>query len=161
MSRSGYTDDYDDPLALGRWRSAVRSALNGRRGQAFLREMLAALDALPEKRLAREDLEVPVTGMPFRLQGGEVCALGAAGRARGISMDNLDPYESEQIAGAFGIADAMAREIVEVNDSYSRETPEARFARVREWVAATIRTDDGSKLEGGMDKPDIARTASD
>ena len=34
MSRSGYTDDSEDPLALGRWRQAVKRSLEGRRGQA-------------------------------------------------------------------------------------------------------------------------------
>jgi hypothetical protein len=137
MSRSGYTDDCADVLALGRWRSAVRNALKGKRGQAFLREALAALDALPEKRLIRDDLEAEATGMPFRPRR-DVCMLGAVGRARGLDMSRLDPYESESVAGAFGIARAMACEIADVNDDYSRETPEARFARVRQWIDAQI-----------------------
>ena len=58
MSRSGYTDDYgvEDPLAMGRWRAAVNSAINGKRGQAALRETLAALDAMPAKALVGESL---------------------------------------------------------------------------------------------------------
>jgi hypothetical protein len=145
MSRSGYSDSCDelDPLAIGRWRSAVRSAINGRRGQAFLKETLAALDALPEKRLIREDLQAPVTGMPFRSRS-DVCALGAVGRARGVDMSPIDPYDTETVAGTFGIANAMACEIVDVNDSYHRETPEARFARVREWVERQIVSDKNS-----------------
>ena len=53
MSRHGYADDLadDDPLAYGQWRGRVASAIRGRRGQAFLREMRAALDAMPDKRL--------------------------------------------------------------------------------------------------------------
>lgn len=46
MSRSGYSDDCDDPLQEGRWRAAVNSAIRGKRGQAFLREALAALVAV-------------------------------------------------------------------------------------------------------------------
>lgn len=139
MSRSGYVDDLDDPLALGRWRSAVRSALQGKRGQAFLREMLAALDALPEKRLIKGDLEAEATGLPFA-QHSDVCALGSVGRARGTDMRPLDPYEGEQIASAFGIAHAMACEIAYINDDFGwRETPELRFERVREWVAGQIK----------------------
>lgn len=50
MSRSGYSDDYDfDNWQLIRWRGAVNSAINGRRGQAFLKELLTAIEALPEK----------------------------------------------------------------------------------------------------------------
>ena len=41
MSRSGYCDDYgdDDPLALGRYRAQVNSAIRGKRGQALLRRL--------------------------------------------------------------------------------------------------------------------------
>ena len=139
MSRSGYVDDDgDDPLAEGRWRAAVSSAMRGRRGQAFLKEMLAAMDALPAKRLIREEL-VHDTGMPFHR--GDVCAIGSVGRARGVDMSDLDPYEHESVAARFGIAHAMACEIMYWNDegSYRRETPEARFARMREWVASHIK----------------------
>ena len=60
MSRSGY-DDYDGcenpEWALIRWRGAVHSALCGKRGQAFLREMALALDEMGEKRLIADELE--------------------------------------------------------------------------------------------------------
>ena len=46
MSRSGYTDDMEDMWQHICWRGAVASAIRGRRGQAFLREMLAAMDAI-------------------------------------------------------------------------------------------------------------------
>ena len=143
MSRSGYYDSLgeDDPLALGRWRSAVRNALGGRRGQAFLAEMLVALDALPEKRLITSELETNLGGMPFHRGRGDVCALGAVGSARKIDMILIDPDDAEVVADTFGIADAMSREITWVNDeagSY-RETPEQRFERVRAWVAEHIK----------------------
>jgi hypothetical protein len=51
MGRAGYSEDCDG-WALIRWRGAVTSAIRGKRGQAFLREMLDALDALPVKRIA-------------------------------------------------------------------------------------------------------------
>lgn len=139
MSRAGYTDDCDDPLQEGRWRAAVNSAMRGRRGQAFLREMLTAMDALPAKRLVREVLQVD-TGMPFHR--GDVCALGAVGVARGIDLEKIDPDDNETVAGTFGIADAMAREIMYWNDEGGtyRETPEQRFARMRKWVASQIST---------------------
>jgi hypothetical protein len=67
MSRSGYSDDFDfDNLALGRWRAQVASAIRGARGQAFLCELVVALDALPEKKLIAHDLE----------SNGNVCAIG-------------------------------------------------------------------------------------
>lgn len=153
MSRHGYTDDMDDNLAMGRWRAAVNSAVRGKRGQAFLRELLAALDALPEKKLIAEELVE---------QDGQVCALGAIGKARGLDMSGIDPEDPDSIHGYFGIANAMAREIIWINDEVSGEhveahgppyrwrgppsvyippTPERRFAEVRAWVVAHIKTE--------------------
>lgn len=138
MSRAGYIDDYgcdgpEEQWALIRYRGAVKSAFRGARGQAFLRELLAALDAMPEKRLIAKELE----------QDGEVCALGCVGRARGMDQSKIDPEDYEAIANAFGIAAAMAREIEFENDddfSYTaeREMPEQRWSRVRAWVAKQI-----------------------
>lgn len=109
MSRSGYTDDYgdDDPLAMGRWRAAVRSAINGKRGQAALREILVALDAMPDKGLIGESL---ITA------DGEFCTLGVLGSARGLDMSNIDPEDAEAVAALFNLAPAMVREIVFEND---------------------------------------------
>lgn len=161
MSRSGYSDDYDDdPLALGRWRGAVRSAMRGQRGQAFFREALAALDAMPEKRLVAGELIVDGTQCPFGeipdlIVGadelcdrrgnlypmGSCCLLGAVARARNIDVSGIDPEDTETVAGTFGLAEAMAREIVYVNDECGRfdETPEQRWQRMRSWIAAQIR----------------------
>lgn len=158
MSRSGYHDDCDDPLAHGRWRSAVRRAMQGKRGQAFLCEALAALDAMPDKRLVREHLEFDGWQPPWRAEEiivggdvltdrngvpcpmGSVCLLGAVGKARGLDMSKLDPEDMESVAPTFGIADAMAREIVYWNDDCGPrdETPEQRWVRMRKWVEDQI-----------------------
>lgn len=129
MSRSGYSED-GEMWDLIRWRGAVASAIRGKRGQAFLREMLASLDALEAKRLIANDLA----------KDGHFCAIGAVGKTRGIDMENLDPEDRDSVAGAFGISPALAAEIVYVNDEWgtSRETPEARYERVRKWVASQI-----------------------
>lgn len=136
MSRSGYNDC--DGWSLIRWRGQVASAIKGRRGQLFLRDLLVSLDALPEKRLASNSFQA----------GGEVCALGSVGRARAIPMADLEPDEDgevdrDKVAERFGIAMAMAAEIMWVNDDayyYPRmaETPEQRWTRVRKWVAEKI-----------------------
>lgn len=131
MSRSGYYDDCDG-WDLIRWRGAVKSAFRGKRGQAFLREMLSALDAMPTKRLIAHELAA---------ESGDVCAIGAVGRARGTTMVDLDPTDREAVATRFGIAEAMAAEIVYENDEcYWRgvETPENRWQRMREWVSMQI-----------------------
>lgn len=131
MSRSGYSDDCDN---VQLWRQAVARAINGRRGQAFLRDLAVALDALPNKRLIRNDL----------IRDGEVCALGALGALRGINMTELDPDDYDTVAARFNIANSMAQEIVYENDEMGRysETPEELWARMRLWVSANLRTED-------------------
>lgn len=131
MSRSGYTDDMDDQWAQIMWRGAVKSAIRGKRGQALLKGMLAALDSLAERRLIAKELEA----------GGSVCALGALGKARGLDMHEIDPEDYERVAGTFGIATALVQEIMYMNDEGGLygETPEARYARMRRWVEGHIK----------------------
>lgn len=138
MSRSGYTDDYcDNQWDMIRWRGAVNSAIKGSRGQAFLKEMLAALDTLPEPILIKDDLE----------KVGKVCAIGAVGQARGIDMSKLDPEDRYSVGHTFGIAPALASEIVYMNDEWiyyrDDETPEARFTRMRQWIISLIKPEPG------------------
>lgn len=57
MSRSGYSDDCDNTWQWIQWRGRVASAMRGKRGQAFLQEMLEAMAALPMRRLIAEDYE--------------------------------------------------------------------------------------------------------
>lgn len=129
MSRSGYSDNCEG-WDLIRWRGAVASAIRGKNGQAFLREMAAALDALPEKVLIQKELE----------EGGDVCALGAVGKVRGMDMTVIDPEEHQDVAKAFGIPHALACEIMYENDEGNwRESPQERWERVREWVQKQIK----------------------
>lgn len=134
MSRSGYSDDYgdDDPLALGRYRAMVASATRGKRGQALFKDILIAMNGMPCKRLIAHELEE---------QDGAVCAIGAAGKLRGVDMSGLDPEDAETVAGRFNIADCLAREIVWENDECGRrkETPDERFRRMRKWVRSQIK----------------------
>lgn len=144
MSRSGYCDDIDDILQFGRWRGVVASSIRGKRGQAILREMLAAMDAMPLKRLVADELEAPdlVSFSHWGLiEAPGVCAIGTVGRARGVDMTKLDPEDYSSVAGAFDIAEPLAQEIVWMNDESGprRETPEQRFVRMREWIVANIK----------------------
>jgi len=131
MSRSGYSDDNDN---WGLWRGAVLSAINGKRGQAFLKELLIDLDAMEHKQLIVGTLE----------NWGEFCTMGVIGNARGIDMKYLDPCAETEFSKAFGISEAMAKEIVFMNDEYGtcgrlkNETPGERWIRMRQWVAGNI-----------------------
>ena len=125
MSRSGYSDDYENG---GLWRGAVKRATAGYRGQHLLHKLRDALDAMPRKRLITEAIQD---------ESGDVCALGA-----------LDPsvkeYNAIYLAEHFGIAHALAAEIVYTNDEAMAwraqdETPEARWVRMRAWVDGQIK----------------------
>ena len=129
MSRSGYSDDCDDNWQSIMYRGAVISAIRGKRGQELLRDLIAALDAMPDKRLITGDLE----------EGGDVCALGSVGKFRGVEMSGLDPGEPEEVAAAFKIAPALAREVVYMNDEwYDVESPEKRWERMRAWAVSKL-----------------------
>lgn len=125
MSRSGYVDDLDE-WAVIRWRGAVKAALRGRRGQNLLRDLAEAMDDMPKKRLIADDLE----------RQGQYCALGVVGKARGMDLKAIDPHDEYQVADAFNIAMALAKEVVFENDEggWYNETPEMRWERMRKWV---------------------------
>jgi hypothetical protein len=139
MSRSGYSDDCDG-WALICWRGAVTSAIKGKRGQAFLRESLAALDTMPVKRLTTDSLHEP--------SSGEFCTLGVVGTARGLDLAALEYSEREDVADAFGISSALAGEIMFMNDDNELTddctTPEQRWVRMRKWISGKIQTGDKS-----------------
>lgn len=133
MSRSGYTDD-DDNNTLGLYRGNIRRAKRGKRGQQFLRDLVAALDAMPEKRLIRGDLET---------DEGAVCALGALRKAKGAALEPLRESDWDALGEAFNVAPMLTREVMFENDGdlgyFDRdETPEQRWQRMRKWAAANI-----------------------
>lgn len=132
MSRHGYTDDNDDHLALGRWRAQVKSSIRGNRGQAFLRELADAMDAMPVKELILNEL-VTEDGC---------CTIGVVCLKRGIDVSTIDPEDPNQVASAVGIARQMAMEIEYENDEGGlKETDEQRWTRMRAWVQKSIRQD--------------------
>lgn len=133
MSRSGYHDDGDDTLALGRWRAQVASAIRGRRGQSFLKELAAAMDAMPEKILITGELINPE---------GDCCAIGVVCKARGLDVRQVDEHAPDEVGRFVDIAHQLAAEIAYENDEYGlrNETPEQRWARMRAWVSEQIRS---------------------
>lgn len=136
MSRSGYTDDYDDNWSLIMYRGAVTSALRGRRGQQFLRELVNALEALPERKLVEGEFEV----------SGSYCALGALGRLRGFDLSDLDPEDAPRVAERFDIAESLAREVVYINDEHlqplwDNTDPAHRWEVVHKWALKNLKED--------------------
>ena len=131
MTRSGYTEDGDDEYGrVNLWRANIERATKGKRGQRFFRDLVAALDAMPEKRLVRGELETPK---------GEVCALGALRLQTGQDLtESIRESEWDELGKAFNVAPMLAREVMFENDDdfayYRDETPEARWVRMRKWA---------------------------
>ena len=128
MSRSGYSYDCEN---LNLWRGTVTRAIRGKRGQAFLRELAEAMDAMPVKRLITDDLID---------QAGEVCAIGAVCKARGLNVVGIDIECAQSVGDLVDISMALAAEIEWINDeaNSTSETPEQRWQRVRSWVDGQI-----------------------
>lgn len=129
MSRSGYSEDCYN---LQLYRAVVDRALQGKRGQAFLKELVASLDALPTKRLIDGEL------INSR---GECCAIGAVCKSRSVNIEKIDYEDPEGVANAMGVARCMAAEIAYMNDEWEsvRETPEHRWKRMRKWAVSKLK----------------------
>lgn len=123
--------DMDDENQFAMWRGQVASTIRGKRGQAFLKELIEALDSLPEKQLIKNDL----------IQDGEVCALGSVGIMRGIDMTKLDAGDYYALAKVFGITHQLVQEIEWINDEAGApdQTPEQRWQSIRDWAVRHIR----------------------
>jgi len=116
-------------------------SLQGRKGQAALRELEAALLALPEKRLIAEHLEDA---------NGDVCTIGALARFKGKITDEikeLGEYEMETVGERLGIPRMVAWKIVEITDIQlpgnfhhynSPVSPEYRYEKVLAWVQSQL-----------------------
>lgn len=134
MSRSSYNDDgfesKEDQWAYICYRGAVKSAIRGKKGQAFIKEAIDALDKLESKELTSNELECE----------GQYCTLGAVGKSRGADMSNIDPEHYKQTADFFQIPDSLAREIMFENDDNSvwNEDNKTRFSRMRAWLSSLI-----------------------
>lgn len=154
--RIGYSDEEDYPGQFGLWRGNCQRSLKGRKGQVALRELEAALLALPEKRLIAQELVD---------DEGSVCAIGAVARQRGRLDDHMrtrGEYDMEDVGVQLGMPRLVAWKIVEMNDvilegfdlvfdlpgpwrwpgeqPYMRIpiTPETRYERMLEWVQSQI-----------------------
>lgn len=135
MSRSHYSDDCDN---LNLYRGTVRRTIRSKRGQAFLRELAAAMDSMPVKELIADELID---------DEGRCCTIGVVCKARGIDVRKIDCRDPEDVGDAVGIARQMAAEIEYFNDEetkfrewdtvakkYIEESPANRWTRMRKKV---------------------------
>lgn len=139
------------------WEANMERSISGRKGQAALRRVEAALLALPEKKLAANALET---------DDGTVCALAALAKYEHYQgslalpsppadendyagWDEWDAEGSEQVeeamlnlAAGLRVPKLVAMAIIERNDedAWHRNalTPERRYERVLSWVQQKI-----------------------
>ena len=130
MNRSGY-GACDEDEADAWWRD-VANASASPKGQAFLRELADALDALPDKALIEGELID---------EEGNCCAVGAVCKARGIDATHMDS-DADSVAERLGVPLPLVAAIIDRNDGWRNDTPETRWKRVRRWVDKQIRKDD-------------------
>ena len=144
MSRFHYDGDEGIPYAL--WENAVTRSMRSRKGLALLRELKAALEALPEKRL--------IDGFARIAEGGEceVCALGALAKARieagvpvnawghsrsieSLAAEDWTAGDIENFGRDNGLGVAWAWQIAYENDEAAPHDPSARYI----WMLSRIR----------------------
>ena len=127
MSRSGYIDDccIEDYLAYGRWRGQVSNSIRSKRGQEFLKELAAEMDAMSVKELIANELID---------ERGNCCAIGVICKKRGLDVSGVDVTDRDKVGALVGIGAPMAAEIEYVNDEDIEDDPAERWRVVRRWV---------------------------
>lgn len=151
--RLNYCDEEERPGQFALFNANCRRSLRGKAGQEALRELEAALLALPEKRLIHGRLRDDKTG--------EVCAVGAYARHKGYDLSTFDDEdETDEVGDHAGMPRLVAWQVVALNDytldtvwevadgplnrfeahckggiPFIREvTPEERYEKVLAWV---------------------------
>lgn len=157
--RINYSDEEDFSGQFALWDANCRRSMRGRAGQRELKELEAALLALPEKRLIKDALTDD--------QGG-VCAIACYAQHKGIDLSTFDPEdESDQVGIAAGMPRLVAWQVVALNDitldtvwevadgpiqrghgvyhggiPLVRDmTPEERYEHVLTWVRERVKAD--------------------
>lgn len=149
--RIDWTDDEERPGQFALWDANCLRSIKGKVGQRELRELEAALLALPSKRLVQGTLA----------DDDDVCAIGAYAKHKGVDISRFDPEdESDGVGIAAGMPPLVAWKVVAMNDlhfdtvwevahgpiqrghgqyqggiPYVRDmTPEERYERMLAWV---------------------------
>lgn len=151
MSRFDFDGDGEEyPGEYALFEANIDRALAGKRGQAILREMKAALEALPHKRLCQGRLA----------DDGEVCVLGALCvkrlRDTGLTFEEAVEKAEREYAemDAQALADTAGSRMKlgfhlawktmyandELGENYkSKTTPEKRFENVMNWINSNLK----------------------
>lgn len=125
--RINYSEDEDFSGQFELWQANCLRSLKGKRGQAELHELRAALLALPDKRL--------IHGALTHEDGG-VCAIAAYGKHKGVDLEKFDEeFDSDEVGIAGGMPRLVAWKVVEMNDvELDHVTQDQRYSRMLAWV---------------------------
>lgn len=154
--RINWTDDEERPGQFALWDANCRRSMRGTAGQRELRELEAALVAMPRKRLIQGSLEN---------EDGDVCAIACYAKHKGVDVSRFDPEdESDEVGIAAGMPRLVAWQVVAYNDVHCDDvwtvadgperpgygiykggiahirpmTPEERYEKVLAWVRKRI-----------------------
>jgi len=129
--RINYSEDEDFPGQFELWQANCERSLRGKRGQQELRELRAALLALPEKRLIHGALED---------ERGYVCAVGAYAKHKGVELSKFDvDSNTDDVGIEAGMPRLVAWKVVEMNDlQLDHLTPEQRYEKMFAWVESKL-----------------------
>ena len=132
MSRITYTEEEAFAGQVALWQANCARSLRGKKGQAELFALREALLALPVKRLLRDELYN---------DAGEVCAIGAYGKYKGVDIFKYDPEDTchDDIGVEGGMPRLVAWKVVEMNDEeFDRVSPEQRYEKMLSWVESLL-----------------------
>lgn len=146
MARFYSEEDEDFPGQAELWQANCERSLKGKKGQASLRDLEAALLALPSPRLIAGELQN---------KAGEVCAIGALAKFKGhecpivaYGLDEfgdteIDPIDVESatidLAKTLGVPRMVAIAVAAENDAaWVKLDSEQRYQRVLAWVRQEI-----------------------
>lgn len=129
--RISYSDEENWPGQFELWQANCSRSLRGRSGQEELRQLRDALLALSDKRLIHGSLVDA---------DGEVCAIGAYAKHKGLDLQDFDPEdETDEVGIRAGMPSLVAWKVVEMNDmQFDHLTPEERYKRMLGWVEAQL-----------------------
>jgi sugar phosphate isomerase/epimerase len=144
--RLNFNEGEDFPNQAFLWEANQQRSLKGKKGQAALRELEAALLSLPEKKLIKDELENA---------DGQVCALGALAKHRGVQIPRIDWGSEEysefdeddsermslELAKNLGVPKMVAVAVVYENDDCwpPTITPEGRYTKMLGWVRRQLK----------------------
>lgn len=140
------------------WQIDLERALTSGRGQRLLREVLAALIAMPRWELIEAEIVEVTTDDDDQVVDGAVCAVGAyaaycirqGGWTWTEALSQLaedgwrggDSYDTQRLGQKYGLARTVAYELGWLNDeAYARLSPSERWHAVFGWVWGQIRVE--------------------